>query len=168
MDVKRKVVLVTVGSTGIAGAAPQAGGLEADVAVNYSDRRIAIAAVRDIEAIGGEAKAVKADLASDRKSGPGRRVVAELATSTYDQQRGPHHYVTAIWKESRGYWTTSSTRTSKGLLRHQACAPVEENGGCVVNVTHRRHPGKGSSLPYAVSKARDQPDQGLGRALAPR
>lgn len=177
MDVKGKTVLVTGGSTGIGrSCALKLAALGANIAVNYSrSEEEALGTVREIEALGRKAIAVKADVASDGEvRAMAARIVADLGRiDVLINNAGRTHYVDMSDLEgvTEEYWDNIFDTNVKGtFFATRACAPeLKKNGGCVVNVSSIAGiQGKGSSLPYAVSKgAVINLTKGLARALAP-
>lgn len=178
MDVKGKSVLITGGGTGIGrSCALRLAALGAKIAVNYSrSESEAEATVSEIAASGGEAFAVKADVARDAEArAMARRVVSEFGRlDVLINNAGRTHYIDMADLDAVGedQWDEIFDTNVKGtFLVTRACASaLKESGGCVVNLASIAGMlGKGSSLPYAVSKgAIITLTKALARSLAPR
>jgi 3-oxoacyl-[acyl-carrier protein] reductase len=178
MDVRGKAVLITGGGTGIGrSCALKLAALGADVAVNYSRSEAEAAeTVNAVRSLGVRGLAVKADIASDAED----RRMAETVIREFGRldvlvnNAGRTHYVDMADLEgvTEDRWDEIFDTNVKGtFLATRACAEaLKKAGGCVVNVASiAGFSGRGSSLPYAVSKAAIVSlTKGLARALAPR
>ncbi len=177
MDVRGKTALITGGGTGIGRAcALKLSALGANVAVNYS-RSAAEAEVlaAEISAAGGRAVAVKADVSKDAEvKAMAARVESEFGSiDILINNAGRTHFVDLADLDSieESQWDEIFGTNVKGtFLTTRACAPMlKKAGGCVVSVASIAGiSGKGSSLPYAVSKgAIITMTKSLARSLAP-
>lgn len=178
MSFENKVALVTGGGTGIGRATSlllaQRGAM---VAVNYS--RSAVEAedtVREIQQAGGIAVAIRADVSSD----PEVRRMAERVAGEFGSidmlvnNASVTRYIAmndldAVTEEA---WDELFGVNVKGMFNcARAAAPYLKAGkqGAIVNVgSIAGITGKGSSLPYAVSKAAVHGlTKSLAHALAP-
>lgn len=170
---KGKTALVTGGGTGIGRAVSlELAARGAAVAVNYSrSREEAEAAVQMIEASGGRAAAYQADVSDDEQV---RRMVARIADDfggidalvnnasvTKHIPMGDLEAATdEVWDELFGVNVRGMFYCARAAAPYMRRRP----GGAIVNVgSIAGTTGKGSSLPYAVSKAAVH---GLTRSLA--
>lgn len=178
MSFDNKVALVTGGGTGIGRATSrllaQRG---AAVAVNYSrSAEEAEETVRDIQRAGGTAVAIRADVSRDPEV---RRMVERVAGEfgTIDilvnnasvTRYIAMHDLDAVTEEA---WDELLGVNVKGMFNcARAAAPYLKAGkkGAIVNIgSIAGITGKGSSLPYAVSKAAVHGlTKSLAHALAP-
>lgn len=160
-DLKGKVVLITGSSTGIGAAVARAfGANQAKVAVHYNrNEGPAQQVVRDIEAVGGEAVAMQADVTSSaaikslieqtvsrfgridvliNNAGDlvGRRPITEMTDEFFDQVA--HLNMRSV---------LMACKEAVPFMRRQG-------GGNIINVTSiaARHGGGGGALLYAASK----------------
>lgn len=178
MDVRGKTVLITGGGTGIGrSCALKLAALGANIAVNFSRSEAdALDVVRRAEQLGVKAMAVKADIASDAED----RRMAEQVIEAFGRldalvnNAGRTHYVDMADLEgvTEDRWDEIFDTNVKGtFLVTRACAEaLKKAGGCVVNVASiAGYSGRGSCLPYAVSKAAIiSLTKSLARALAPK
>jgi len=178
MDLRGKAVLITGGGTGIGrSCALKLAALGANVAVNYSRSEAEAAeTVEAIRALGVRGLAVKADISSDAED----RRMAEQVVEAFGRldalvnNAGRTHYVDMADLEgvTEDRWDEIFDTNVKGtFLVTRACAEaLKKAGGCVVNVASiAGYSGRGSSLPYAVSKAAIiSLTKSLARALAPK
>lgn len=177
MDMNGKTAIVTGGGTGIGrSCALKLSALGAKVAVVYSRSAAeAESLVRELAAAGGKAIAVKADVSKDAEARAlAARVEAEFGSiDALVNNAGRTHFVDLADLEgvSEEQWDEIFDTNVKGtFLTTRACAPaLKKAGGCVVNVASIAGlSGKGSSLPYAVSKgAIVTLTKSLARAFAP-
>jgi len=177
MDVKGKAVLVTGGATGIGrSCALKLAALGADVAVNYSrSASEAEEVVASISASGRRGLAVKADVAKDAEvRAMADRVLAEFGRiDVLVNNAGRTHYVDIADLEGvrEEYWNEIFDTNVKGtfFVSRAFAGPLKASGGCIVNVASiAGFIGRGSSIPYAVSKAAIiNLTKNLARALAP-
>jgi 3-oxoacyl-[acyl-carrier protein] reductase len=177
VDVAGKVALITGGATGIGrSCALKLAALGARVVVNYSrSRDEAEQTVRDAKTLGAQALAVKADIAVDAevRAMVDRTLTAFGAIDILVNNAGRTHYVDA--KDLDGVlesqWDEIFDTNVKGtFFVSRACAgELRKSRGCVVNVASiAGYLGRGSSIPYAVSKAAViNLTKCLARALAP-
>jgi len=177
MEVKGKVALITGGATGIGrSCALKLADLGVNVAVNYSrSAREAEEVVQKLEARGVQAIAVRANVAVDDEA---RRMVKEIVDSfgridIVVNSAGRTHYIEMEDLEGvqEKHWDEIFNVNVKGAFWvTRACATeLKRNKGCVVNVSSiAGFMGRGSSIPYAVSKAAlINLTKCLARALAP-
>ncbi len=177
MDAKGKVALITGGATGIGrSCALKLAALGASVVVNYSrSRDEAEKTARDAEALGARALTVKADVAVDKevRSMVDRAVTAFGGIDILVNNAGRTHYVDAkdLDGVQESQWDEIFDTNVKGtFFVSRACAKeLRRSRGCVVNVASiAGYFGRGSSIPYAVSKAAViNLTKALARALAP-
>ncbi|RRJ66890.1 SDR family NAD(P)-dependent oxidoreductase [Paenibacillus oralis] len=173
MSFYNKVVLVTGGGTGIGRATSLLLGEKgAVVAVNYSRSAVeAEETVREIKQAGGRALAIRADVSRDdevrdmvqqvvRQFGTIDYLVNNASITRYIAMKDLEAVTEEIWDELLGV-------NVKGMFNcARAAAPYLREGkqGAIVNVgSVAGTTGKGSSLPYAVSKAAVH---GLTKSLA--
>ncbi|MFA6507279.1 MAG: SDR family oxidoreductase [Treponemataceae bacterium] len=178
MDVRGKTVLVTGGCTGIGrSCALKLAALGANVAVNYSrSAEEARQVVAEIEAIGRKAIAVKADIAVDVEiRAMVARILAEFGgIDVLINNAGRTHYIDIADLEGVGeqQWDEIFDTNVKGtfFVTRSCAAALKKANGCVVNVASiAGYIGRGSSIPYAVSKAAIiNLTKNLARALAPK
>ena len=177
MDVKGKTVLITGGGTGIGrSCALKLASLGANIVVNYSrSKGEADEVVREIEAMGALALAAQADISKDEDV---RRMVRDVldkfgSLSALINNAGRTHFVDLADLEgiSEFQWDEIFDTNVKGtfLVTRACAAALKKSGGCVVNLSSiAGFSGKGSSMPYAVSKAAITAlTKSLARALAP-
>lgn len=178
MNLANKVALVTGGGTGIGRATSLAlAERGAIVAVNYS--RSAAEAAETVEMIkqkGGQAIAIKADIAADTEV----RLMVERVAETFGgidllvnnagiTRHIPFQDLEAVTEE---VWNELFAVNVKGMFScARAVAPymIRRQHGAIVNLgSIAGNTGLGSSLPYAVSKAAVHGlTKSLARALAP-
>lgn len=178
MDWTNKVALVTGGGTGIGSATSlEIAARGAAVAVNYSRSRAeAEETVRLIEQAGGKARAYQADVADD---GQVRRMAARIAEDfggvdllVNNASVTRHIPMDDLEAATEDVWDELFAVNVKGMFHcARAVAPYMKSreGGAIVNVgSIAGTTGKGSSLPYAVSKAAVHGlTKSLAHALAP-
>jgi 3-oxoacyl-[acyl-carrier protein] reductase len=162
MEVKGKTALITGGATGIGkSCALMLAELGTNVAINYSRTNAeAMGTVRELEAKGIKARAFRADVASDRDV---RKMVQEVINEfgridVLVNSAGRTYYIEMDDLEGiqEEHWDELLNVNVKGAFWvTRACAPeLKKNQGCVVNISSiAGFMGRGSSLPYAVSKA---------------
>ncbi|MGZ7442238.1 SDR family NAD(P)-dependent oxidoreductase [Paenibacillus sp. TH7-28] len=178
MSFYNKVVLVTGGGTGIGRATSLLlGERGAAVAVNYSRSAVeAEETVREIKQAGGRAFAIRADVSRDgevrdmmeqvvRQFGTLDYLVNNASITRYIAMNDLEAVTEEIWDDLLGV-------NVKGMFNcARAAAPYLREGkqGAIVNVgSIAGTTGKGSSLPYAVSKAAVHGlTKSLAHALAP-
>ncbi|QHT63649.1 SDR family oxidoreductase [Paenibacillus lycopersici] len=178
MELKNRTAIVTGGGTGIGRAVSLLlAGKGARVCVNYSrSREDAEDTVRQIRGQGGEAIAVRADVARDED-------VRAMVRQTVDAFGGvqllvnnasiTHHIaMDDLEAVTEDVWDSLLDVNVKGMFRcARAAAPwMKQAGqGAIVNVgSISGQTGLGSSLPYAVSKAAVHGlTKSLARALSP-
>ncbi len=178
MSFHNKVVLVTGGGTGIGRATSLLlGERGAAVAVNYSRSAVeAEETVREIKQAGGRAFAIRADVSRDdevremveqvvRQFGTIDYLVNNASITRYIAMNDLEAVTEEIWDDLLGV-------NVKGMFNcARAAAPYLREGkqGAIVNVgSVAGMTGKGSSLPYAVSKAAVHGlTKSLAHALAP-
>lgn len=178
MSFYNKVVLVTGGGTGIGRATSLLlGERGAAVAVNYSRSAVeAEETVREIKQAGGRALAIRADVSRDnevrnmveqvvRQFGTIDYLVNNASITRYIAMNDLDAVTEEIWDDLLGV-------NVKGMFNcSRAAAPYLRVGkqGAIVNVgSVAGMTGKGSSLPYAVSKAAVHGlTKSLAHALAP-
>ncbi|MEK3872837.1 MULTISPECIES: SDR family NAD(P)-dependent oxidoreductase [unclassified Paenibacillus] len=178
MSFHNKVVLVTGGGTGIGRATSLLlGERGAAVAVNYSrSAEEAEETVREIKQAGGRALAIRADVSRDdevrnmvaqvvRQFGTIDYLVNNASITRYIAMQDLDAVTEEIWDDLLGV-------NVKGMFNcARAAAPYLREGkqGAIVNVgSVAGTTGKGSSLPYAVSKAAVHGlTKSLAHALAP-
>lgn len=178
MSFHNKVVLVTGGGTGIGRATSLLlGERGAAVAVNYSRSAVeAEETVREIKQAGGRALAIRADVSRDdevrnmvaqvvRQFGTIDYLVNNASITRYIAMQDLDAVTEEIWDDLLGV-------NVKGMFNcARAAAPYLREGkqGAIVNVgSVAGMTGKGSSLPYAVSKAAVHGlTKSLAHALAP-
>lgn len=178
MSFHNKVVLVTGGGTGIGRATSLLlGERGAAVAVNYSrSAEEAEETVREINQAGGRALAIRADVSRDdevrnmvaqvvRQFGTIDYLVNNASITRYIAMQDLDAVTEEIWDDLLGV-------NVKGMFNcARAAAPYLREGkqGAIVNVgSVAGTTGKGSSLPYAVSKAAVHGlTKSLAHALAP-
>ncbi|CAM4489935.1 MAG: SDR family NAD(P)-dependent oxidoreductase [Paenibacillus macerans] len=178
MSFHNKVVLVTGGGTGIGRATSLLlGERGAAVAVNYSRSAVeAEETVREIKQAGGRAFAIRADVSRDdevremveqvvRQFGTLDYLVNNASITRYIAMQDLDAVTEEIWDDLLGV-------NVKGMFNcARAAAPYLREGkqGAIVNVgSVAGMTGKGSSLPYAVSKAAVHGlTKSLAHALAP-
>ncbi|KFN10212.1 SDR family NAD(P)-dependent oxidoreductase [Paenibacillus macerans] len=178
MSFHNKVVLVTGGGTGIGRATSLLlGERGAAVAVNYSRSAVeAEETVREIKQAGGRALAIRADVSRDdevremveqvvRQFGTLDYLVNNASITRYIAMQDLDAVTEEIWDDLLGV-------NVKGMFNcARAAAPYLREGkqGAIVNVgSVAGMTGKGSSLPYAVSKAAVHGlTKSLAHALAP-
>ena len=179
MKLAGKVALVTGAGTGIGRAAALAfARAGAHVAVNYrSSREAAIEVVEAIQAEGGTAIAVAADVAIDAHVKAMIRLVAErfggldyLINNAGWSTRIPHHNLDELTDE---IWErTLSTNLHGAFYCVRAAVPLLRlrPGAGIVNIASVAGlGGMGSSVAYAASKgAMITMTKSLARALAPQ
>jgi 3-oxoacyl-[acyl-carrier protein] reductase len=177
VEAKGKVALITGAATGIGRSTALAlAGLGASVVVNYSrSREEAEQTAADARARGGRATVLKADVADDREV----RAMVEQVVQTYGRidilvnNAGRTHYVEMndLDGVQEAQWDEIFDTNVKGtFFVTRACArELKKTRGCVINVTSiAGYLGRGSSIPYAVSKAAGiNLTKCLARALAP-
>lgn len=163
MDLKNRTAIVTGGGTGIGRAVSlELGANGAAVVVNYSrSRSEAEETVEAIRAFGGKALAVQADVSSDaevkamfdaadRAFGSVDLLVNNASVTRHIPLQDLEAVTDEAWDELVGV-------NVKGMFYcARAAAPlmVRGGGGAIVNVgSIAGKTGRGSSLPYAVSKA---------------
>ncbi|MED4956122.1 SDR family NAD(P)-dependent oxidoreductase [Paenibacillus macerans] len=178
MSFHNKVVLVTGGGTGIGRATSLLlGERGAAVAVNYSrSAEEAEETVREIKQAGGRAFAIRADVSRDDEVREMvEQVVCQFGTIDYLVNNASiTRYIAmndleAVTEE---IWDDLLGVNVKGMFNcARAAAPYLREGkqGAIVNVgSVAGTTGKGSSLPYAVSKAAVHGlTKSLAHALAP-
>ncbi|MDI4649931.1 SDR family NAD(P)-dependent oxidoreductase [Cohnella hashimotonis] len=179
MDLKNRTAIVTGGGTGIGRAVSlELGALGAAVVVNYSrSRSDAEETVEAIRGFGGQAIAARADVSSDAE--------VRAMFSTADRAFGsvdllvnnasvtrhiPLQDLEAVTDDA---WEELLSVNVKGMFYcARAAAPLmaRGGGGAIVNVgSIAGKTGRGSSLPYAVSKAAVHGlTLSLAQALAPK
>ncbi|MCM3702222.1 SDR family NAD(P)-dependent oxidoreductase [Paenibacillus macerans] len=178
MSFYNKVVLVTGGGTGIGRATSLLlGERGAAVAVNYSRSAVeAEETVREIKQAGGRALAIRADVSRDdevrdmveqvvHQFGTIDYLVNNASITRYIAMNDLEAVTEEIWDDLLGV-------NVKGMFNcARAAAPYLREGkqGAIVNVgSVAGTTGKGSSLPYAVSKAAVHGlTKSLAHALAP-
>ncbi len=177
MEVKGKVALITGGGTGIGrSCALKLGKLNAKVVVNYSrSSREASEVVRELQRMGAEAIACQANVASDSEV----REMVQKVLDTWGRidivvnNAGRTRYIAMEDLEGvrEEHWDEIFNVNVKGAFWvTRACTKeLKRNHGCVVNVSSiAGYMGRGSSIPYAVSKAAlINLTKCLARSLAP-
>lgn len=178
MKLEHKIAIVTGGGTGIGRATSLAlAERGAAVIINYSrSRSEAEETVEQIQALGGEARAIQADVSRDhevkamvefvvREVGRVDLLVNNASITRYI----PMESLEDVTEEA---WDALFQVNVKGMFYcARAAAPyMKNNGGAIVNVgSIAGMTGLGSSLPYAVSKAAVHGlTRSLAKALAPR
>lgn len=173
----RRVVIITGGSSGVgAASARQLAEQGAAVLVNYSrDQALADAVVRDCVAAGGEALAVRGNVALDSDC----VAIAEQAMARWGRvdalvncaattQFVPMANLDGVQAEDflrvYGVNAVGPFQMARAAARHMG------EGSAIVNVSSiAGQTGSGSSFPYVMSKAAlNILTVGLARALAPR
>ena len=177
MDIVGKTALVTGGATGIGrSCALKFASLGAKVVVNYSrSEDQARETVQEIRDLGGEALALRADVSDDSQvRAMVSRVMEEMGRlDVLVNSAGRTHYVAMDDLEGvqESQWDDIFDTNVKGtFFVTRACAPeIRRNGGCVVIISSiAGFMGRGSSIPYAVSKAAlTSLTKCLARVLAP-
>ncbi len=178
MDAKGKVALITGAATGIGrSCALKLAGLGATVVVNYSrSRDEAEQTAREARELGAAKTLVlKADVADDTQV----RAMVEQAVKACGRidilvnNAGRTHYVEAkdLDGVQESQWDEIFDTNVKGtFFVSRACAAeLRKSRGCIINVASiAGYLGRGSSIPYAVSKAAIiNLTKCLARALAP-
>lgn len=179
MDLKHRTAIVTGGGTGIGRAVSlELAALGVSVVVNYSRSRAeAEETVETIRGFGGQAIAVRADVSSDAEV-RAMFAAADRAFGSADllvnnasvTRHIPLQDLEAVTDDA---WDELVNINVKGMFYcARAAAPlmVRGGGGAIVNVgSIAGKTGRGSSLPYAVSKAAVHGlTLSLAHALAPR
>jgi 3-oxoacyl-[acyl-carrier protein] reductase len=179
MATKRRVALVTGASSGLGRAIAETLGKEGlAVAINYAtSRRFAESAVRAIEAQGGRAVAVQADVSDpravsamfrhvERVLGPVRILINNAGVTKFIPFSHLERVTPTDWQRILG------VNLIGAFLCAQAVAPrmLARGGGKIVNIcSNSAFTAHGSSIPYVVSKgALVSLTQCLARALAPK
>lgn len=174
---KGKVALITGGATGIGKAVALRLAQEgADIAINYSrSERDAITVQGEVQALGRQAKVLRADVADDA-------AVQEMIAAVIKEfgrldilvnSAGMTHFVDHANLEGLkdDYWDDIINVNVKGLFHscRAAAAELKKQGGCIVNITSIAGiTGLGSSIAYAASKAAAiSVTKSLARVLAP-
>jgi len=178
-DLAGKAVLITGGSTGI-GAAVARGfaGQGAKVAIGYhASEGLALALAKELKAEGGEALAVKGDVASPTECG---RIVAET-TARFGRLDGLINNAGLML--GRVPSTEASDEHAQAVIDLNARSVVsmtraalpwlERNGGFVINTTSiaARNGGAGGAVLYAAAKGfvstltRGQAKELIGRRI---
>jgi len=177
MEVKGKVALITGGATGIGrSCALKLAELGANVVINFSrSEKEAMEVVKNLEPKGVKALAIRVNVAIEEEV---RRMVQEIvdAFGRIDiviNSAGRTYYIEmndldAIHEE---HWNEIFDVNVKGAfwVTRACAAELKKHNGCVVNVSSiAGFMGRGSSIPYAVSKAAlINLTKCLARALAP-
>ena len=178
MEIRGKVAIVTGGGTGIGRAVSlELARLGASVVVNYSRSEAeAGQTVADIEALGGTALAMRADVRSEAAA----RAMAAAAAKALGgidllvNNAGMTRYIPLadlesvtdqIWDEILAVNLIGAFRCVRAVVPYM----TERGGGAICSVTSVAGiTGDGSSLPYAVSKAAlNGLTRSLAKALAP-
>ncbi len=158
-----QVALVTGGATGIGKAIALSYAREgAKVAIAYSrSEKEAEETFRELLALGAEALAVRADVTQQAqvdgmfrhigdRLGPVRVLVNNAGRTFFIPYRSLEAITDEIWDEVMSVNLMGAFRCSRAAAAHMRQA----GGGCIVNVASIAGlTGKGSSIPYAVSKA---------------
>ena len=178
MDAKGKVALITGAATGIGrSCALKLAALGATVVVNYSrSRDEAEQTAAEAQRLGAAKTLVlKADVADDKQV----RAMVEQVTRACGRidvlvnNAGRTHYVEAkdLDGVQESQWDEIFDTNVKGtFFVSRACGPeLRKARGCIINVASiAGYLGRGSSIPYAVSKAAIiNLTKCLARALAP-
>jgi len=177
VDAKGKAALITGGATGIGrSCALKLAALGTNIIVNYSRSEAeARETVREVESLGARAIALKADVADDAQvwAMVERAVAAFGGLDILVNNAGRTHYVETADLDGvqESQWDEIFDTNVKGtFFVTRACArELKRAQGCVVNVASiAGYLGRGSSIPYAVSKAAViNLTKCLARALAP-
>lgn len=179
MQLKEKVAIVTGGGTGIGRACSLAlakqGGM---VVVNYSrSRDDAEATVKEIEDLGGSARAFAADVSDDAAC---KAMVADcvaaygrldvLVNSAGYTKFIPHNSLDEIAIEDWDRIFAVNVRGPFQMARAVKKAMLDSGGGVICNISSiAAYLGSGSSVPYCASKAAlNNLTIALARALAPK
>lgn len=180
MEMKGRVALVTGGGTGIGRATALAlAGHGAAVAINYSRSEAdARATVKEIEAMGGRAMALRADVARDAEvramiehvasdMGGLDLLVNNAATTHYIAMSDLDGVTDEVWDRIFDVNVRGAFYCARAAAPHMRAG--RHGAGAIVNVSSIAGlTGDGSSLPYAVSKAAlIGLTRSLARALAP-
>ena len=158
-----RVAMVTGGGTGIGRAVAISGAREgAVVAVNYFHSRIeAEATVAEIIKDGGTAMAVQADVADlsqvnemfvrvKQELGPVSILINNAGKTRFIDYKNLDEITDDIWDAIQDINVKGAFYCSRAAFRHME--PMES--GCIVNIASIAGlTGRGSSIPYAVSKA---------------
>lgn len=178
MGTKPRVALVTGASTGLGRAIAEMLSQEGlAVAVNYAtSRRLAESAVRAIQAQGGRAVAVQADVSDpravtamfrhiERVLGPVQILINNAGVTRFIRFSRLERVTLVDWQRILG------VNVIGAFLCAQAAAPrmLARGGGKIINIcSNSAFTAHGSSIPYVVSKgALVSLTQCLARALAP-
>ncbi len=179
MQLKDKAAIVTGGGTGIGRACSISLARQGcRVVVNYSrSRDEAEATVKEIESLGGQARALAADVSDDTAC---KAMVADcvgafgrldiLVNSAGYTKFIPHNNLDEVDLEDWDRIFAVNVRGPFQMARAVKSAMLSGGGGIIVNISSiAAYLGSGSSLPYCASKAAlNNLTIALARALAPK
>lgn len=158
-----QVALVTGGATGIGRAVALSYAREgAKVAVAYSrSSKEAAETLKELQGLGAEALAIRADVTRQDQVermferirdelGPVRVLVNNAGRTYFIPYQSLEAVTDKVWDEVMSVNLMGAFRCARAAAAHMRLA----GGGCIVNVASIAGlTGKGSSIPYAVSKA---------------
>lgn len=163
MRLKGKVAVITGGGTGIGRAISETFAREgARVIVNYNESREAAELVADgIRRSGGEAMAVKANVAVDRDARELMRAADQqwgrldvLVNNAGWSQRTPHHLLEELTDEIWDRTLDTNLRGPFYCMRAAVPFLKQQPGASIVNIASiAAYRGDGSTIVYAASKA---------------